>query len=397
VSRTLVVMEDYLVDRIEWEGQGEHELALPWHGVSVLDSDGSPLAGDPAELNGGAEREDGFRFLTYTARLEPLGVPARLAGDLERPTPVAMLAGWVVTSEPATWWTAVAPGAPGREARRMVLVRSAARCGSITAVWSWRGRVRSAELTPDTVRVLREDGSEHVHSAVGGGWRVESSVEPRVVELGAGAADDGSAAGSLVDSQRSLSDAPERRTARTLPGRFTLGAEHYRRSEESWEEAGRPTATVSLERSGDRLHVRVDVPRAARRFVDVGAENPLDNDPVAIHGDGVQLYVEAGTMTAGWLLVPVSGSTDVGWRVAEGWSDALPLDARWQASADGYVLSVVVTLSSGVREVGVDVIVNEIGLDRTRRRGQLVLSGAHGEFVYLRADRHDRDRLLRFV
>ena len=48
-------------------------------------------------------------------------------------------------------------------------------------------------------------------------------------------------------------------------------------------------------------------------------------------------------------------------------------------------------------EIGVDVLVNEIAAGRARRRGQLVLSGARGEFVYLRSDRHDRERLLRFA
>jgi hypothetical protein len=56
-----------------------------------------------------------------------------------------------------------------------------------------------------------------------------------------------------------------------------------------------------------------------------------------------------------------------------------------------------VALPSDAPDVGVDVLVNEIGPGRARRRGQLVLSGALGEFVYLRADRHDRERLLRFT
>jgi hypothetical protein len=34
---------------------------------------------------------------------------------------------------------------------------------------------------------------------------------------------------------------------------------------------------------------------------------------------------------------------------------------------------------------------------RRRRRGQLVLGGAPGEFVYLRGDREERDRLVRFT
>jgi hypothetical protein len=44
--------------------------------------------------------------------------------------------------------------------------------------------------------------------------------------------------------------------------------------------------------------------------------------------------------------------------------------------------------------IAFDVIVNDAAPGRTRRRGQLVLSGAHGEFVYLRGDRHDPDAML---
>ncbi len=46
-----------------------------------------------------------------------------------------------------------------------------------------------------------------------------------------------------------------------------------------------------------------------------------------------------------------------------------------------------------------DLIVNERPPERERRRGQLVLSGARGEFVYLRGDRHDllRSWVLRYA
>ncbi len=43
-----------------------------------------------------------------------------------------------------------------------------------------------------------------------------------------------------------------------------------------------------------------------------------------------------------------------------------------------------------------DLIVNEITADRERRRGQLVLSGADGEWIYLRGDRQDAPRALPF-
>ena len=46
--------------------------------------------------------------------------------------------------------------------------------------------------------------------------------------------------------------------------------------------------------------------------------------------------------------------------------------------------------------IELDVLVNETTAGRVRRRGQLVLSGADGEFVYLRGDRHEPERLLRF-
>ena len=394
VSRAVAVMKDYLVDRIEWEGQGEHELALPWHGVRPHEPDGSPLAGRPAALHGGDEREDGFRFLADTTQLEPR-VPMRLGADPERST--SALAGWVATSAPATWWAAVAPGPPGRAPQRITLVRMVARRGSITSVWSWRGAVRTVVFTADAVRVERMDGSGHVHAPRAGGWRIASSSNVGdAVELNTGAAT-GAATGTGATSSRAPIDAAKRPNPLSLPIRRTLGEEHYRRSEESWNEAGRPTATVSLEQQGDRLVVHVDVPRAERRFVAVDADNALDNDPAAIHGDGIQLYVEAGASAAGWLLVPVPDSGEVRRKVAEGWSDAFPMNAHWRPSAVGYALTAEVALPSDAPDVGVDVLVNEIGPGRARRRGQLVLSGALGEFVYLRADRHDRERLLRFT
>jgi hypothetical protein len=44
----------------------------------------------------------------------------------------------------------------------------------------------------------------------------------------------------------------------------------------------------------------------------------------------------------------------------------------------------------------VNVVVNEMSPDRERRRGQLVATGASGEWVYLRGDREDMRRMLAF-
>jgi hypothetical protein len=405
VQRTIVVVDDYLVDRVEWAGDEEHEIALPFHGVRLVAPDGVPVAGAPATIDGGDGREDGFAFLTDTARVNPAGAPARLASAADLGASTG-LHGWLSTSDRATWWRAVAPGAPGRLAQPLALVRCTAATGAITGVWSWRGAVRSAEIGDDAVTVTLADGTVHVHRSDDDGWlidldaqapdghHVESRQRRRIV-LGRGLA-------KTEPESSSASSAAPRERAETaeifrLPFRRELGAPHYRRSEQSWEEAGKPKSVVSLDQSGDRLTVRVHVPRAELHFVAIDAPNPLDNDPAAIHGDGVQLYVVAGGHAAGWLLAPIPGSTRVAHRRADGWSDALPLDASWQRTRDGYDLVASVTLPRGAKTADVDVLVNENAPGRTRRRGQLVLSGAQGEFVYLRADRHERERLLRFA
>jgi hypothetical protein len=147
----------------------------------------------------------------------------------------------------------------------------------------------------------------------------------------------------------------------------------------------------------DILSINVDVSNVHRCFVAVDEENPLDNESAAINGAGIQLYVVAGERTGGWLLVPVGGSRDVGVLAIEGWEKGLTVSARWQPTESGYSLVAEVALPAGTTEAALDVIVNETAPGRERRRGQLVLSGARGEFVYLRGDRHDVARLLRFT
>jgi hypothetical protein len=146
----------------------------------------------------------------------------------------------------------------------------------------------------------------------------------------------------------------------------------------------------------DTLAINVDVSHVHRCFVPVDAENPLDNEPAAINGAGVQLYAVAGVFKGGWLLVPDPGSRDVGVLAIEGWTQGLTVSARWQPTESGYAIAAAVALPAGTTEVSLDVIVNETAPGRERRRGQLVLSGARREFVYLRGDRHDVARLLRF-
>jgi hypothetical protein len=60
-------------------------------------------------------------------------------------------------------------------------------------------------------------------------------------------------------------------------------------------------------------------------------------------------------------------------------------------------LDAEVALPPDCTELALDLLVNETAPGRARRRGQLVLSGADGEFVYLRGDRHDPSRLPGFI
>jgi hypothetical protein len=393
VKRSVVVLDDYLVDALEWEADDEHEVALPFHGVRAIGADETRLPVLTAPIPGGTAREDGFSFLRETARVQ-LGEAAQitLRGEQSSDGQVRSLRGWIVTSGVPEVWSALAPGPPGAAEQPLVLVRVRGRRGSMIGVWSWSERVIEARISSDSIVVERADYTEHSLRRTATSWRIEvSGDDARILELGGVVAH---------EAMRSPSQAPHEATPPSplrLPARFELGAAHYRRSEATWDEAGRPTCSVSIEHASDGLIVTVDVPRAERRFVPIDAENPMDNDPAAIHGDGVQLYVDAGSRSAGWLLVPIPGSERVGVRIAEGWNAELEVDARWHPVGEGYQFVARVGLPPSATEVGVDVLVNEIAPGRVRRRGQLVLSGARGEFVYLRSDRHERSRLLRFA
>jgi hypothetical protein len=209
--------------------------------------------------------------------------------------------------------------------------------------------------------------------------------------------------GGLVDSQRTSVDSRKRtqatrKAAQALPYAATLGALHYRRSEQTWSEAGEPQAVVRIVADTARnLRLDIDVAPSHRLFAAPDAENPLDNEPAGINGDGVQLYVQARGRSSGWLLVPLPGSEDVTVHPIAGWSSDLAIVARWREIPSGWSLSAEIELPPGSTDVDLDVIVNEIAPGRARRRGQLVLSGADGEFIYLRGDRHDRERLLHFT
>jgi hypothetical protein len=133
-------------------------------------------------------------------------------------------------------------------------------------------------------------------------------------------------------------------------------------------------------------------------FAERLAHNPLDNERPDINSDGIQIHLadpDSATGVLTWLLVPEPGRDDV--RVTPPVYGP-PLAATWAPVRNGYVVRCALSLTpASIRDgFALDVIVNEISPDRLRRRGQLVLSGG-GEWIYLRGDRQQRERLLPFI
>ena len=397
VRRTLVVTDDYLIDRLEWEGEEPHELTLPIHGVDLVDGSGAPAERTPAPIAGGDGLEDGFSFLESTARVSPReSAPVRALAVRHTPSDArARLHGWVLAEPGTSWWSAAAPDVPTRTERvPLLLARHRGRSGRFVTVWSWKEAIADVELDRESVIVRYRDGRCDSHARTDQGWRIVSDERDARAELVL----EGFAEArpeTTADEEENVA-APPHPVA--LPAAYELREAHYRRSEASWRDAGEPGARVAIRMTERRaLAIRVTVEPSHRAFVAPGGTNPLDNEPAAINGDGVQLYLEYGDAGGGWLLVPVGGTRGVHAQPVSGWERGLAVQGTWEPTALGYQLDLRVPLPAGPEIVSLDVLVNESAPGRERRRGQLVLSGAHGEFVYLRGDRHHSRRLLRFT
>jgi hypothetical protein len=396
LRRALVMMPGYLVDELTWGADGDRELSLPIHGGSALDVDGgwrdAQLDADGASHLSGCQRLDGTLEGTVALRDDEGRAVAWFTGDA-----------------PVTWWRAMAPGAPGRPPQQLHLAQSRGRVGRLRAVWSWDGAVTDVVADGDALRVRTADGGEHRHARLGDGWRVDLTAggARSSIDL-AGVMRDAATPTPASDPSTTAVEPP----VLPLPARFELGEAHYRRSEQGWTEAGRPGATVRLGAEGDRLRIGVAVHQPIRIVVPAGAVNDMDNERPEINGDGIQLHLalvpRAPTgsrvvQLVGWLLLPPAAGAA---RVVplDRPAASVALDVAWSVGDDGYAVDAAIGLAALREATGVpddadllaDVIVNETAPGRERRRGQLVLSGARGEFVYLRGDRHDAARCLRF-
>jgi hypothetical protein len=412
-TRTVVVMPDYLIDELTWQAPGARFVDLPLHVDAVIA--GASSVGLPADLDGGQGVEDGFRFLRATARLATVDSNEVVRLRAERDGDSLEL--WIAGDAPLEIWRAIAPAAPGQGDARFLILRSPWASGAVRTVLSWGGSVTSVAAGAPIVVSTRE--GEHHHTRVPYGWNISIRVGDAraTIDLEGRTAPEGDVASapsaSLYTSdqlrrevagpmEEASEDADSLRAVvlrRDRPVRLRLGEESYRRSEDSWEDAGEPTAEIAFVNEDGALIIEVAVANVDKTFAVEGAENPLDNEKADVNGAGVQLYLRTENALAGYLIVPRAGSDQVSSRPIDGWGAGIPIDAIWTGTDDGYVVEVAIRdldLSSDVL-IEADVVVNEMPAGRARRRGQLVLSGGAGEFVYLRGDRHDPSRLIPFL
>jgi hypothetical protein len=391
-TRRLIVMPDYLIDELEWSGADVATIDLPFHVDPAPDP---PLRWQAARLPEPAESGGGFGFLHDVERMD-----TPRPGMFTVSVPGRSVRAWTHCDRPHEWYRAMAPGPPGGAERAFVFVRAAAQTGRMRTLWSWSPAVTAVKIDGEGCAV--ELGEErHVHQHVEGRWSITLNTQ------GARSSIDlegrvGQDTGDVSDAEAAVPAPPRHVLAPGRPFVMELGKRHYRRSEEPWEVAGAPEATLRVAASRASVDIDIDVHKRDPYFAPPRPENPLDNEDPDINSDGVQLYVYLpdSHAYASWILVPVAGSHDVRVRSRESAGSPLELAADWRLTAEGYRLRCM--LIRGARGLGVDrefmvnVVVNEMPSDRERRRGQLVATGGGEEWVYLRGDREDTRRMLAF-
>ncbi len=398
--RAVVTTAEYLVDLISWEAEDAHMVDIPFH----IPYDAAALSWHTGELAGSMDPSDGFQFLKEIEMANAGGGAVPLAlGEWQHMQGAALLPLLPVAAR-ATWWRARTPGPPppGRGKGSVLALRAWSSTGALASVWAWGARLKELEGTANRIAVhLEGHRRPDVHERRPAGWSVTrprtigfSRVELRGVRQSVSAASlqSGAASRATPNPVPLRGDQPFHRT---------MAVESYRRSEESWEEAGRPTATVDIHITDNQLVIDVVVRKQPLIFRVRDDDAQLDNEHPDIHRDGVQLHLLPGGASdqTAWLLVPEPNSGTVRVRRSAGASFSEPR-ATWDERPDGYAMRVSfpreVLSRSHDATFGLDVLVNETGPDRVRRRGQLVLSGGRNEWVYLRGDRQPVDRFLYF-
>jgi len=230
-------------DAAEVGGERQVAALVELRGIESARDDGARTAshplGDP--LDGGHGVEDGFDFIRHV-RVIAVGA-ARLV-EIAGGRGGRDVRAFVCADGASQWVRADAPGQPASETRAFHLVRCFGARGVIRSVWAWSSRVDAVRFSRERLEITL--GAErHVHQLTDRHWGMELTVAGArsgieltgwVVAAPASSDDDGTQAQAGQPSP----GRPPIRLRRSTPVVFELGAPHYRRSEETWEQAGRP-------------------------------------------------------------------------------------------------------------------------------------------------------------
>lgn len=467
VDRTVVVADGYLVDLLEWRrsaarGGAEahvpqasgHRLTLAIAGDASVQS---TAAWRPATTNGAGGLEDGFDFAQNVERTDLTGVVALNAHSTRAHAshgapPAHVATAWYASRGPLSLVRATVPGAPGRGPAQRHWLEVEGDEGCIAGVWNWNECDWPAvvadvvfDLAGAPVIVVRtNDGTRAEHRRAPHGWHIDlqagharSSIDLEGLRAIDGAeaiaASDISTdappgaqssrnnnivlvvhpqrikAAADADAHSSHSTGAEGGEPGTpIDGAWTgeLHEPHYVRTEQSWHEAGAPTAAIQLAAIADTVVIDVHARTGPVVCESAPRDNPLDNERDDVNADGLQLYFRAPAATSWGHAVLVVPSDPAAPRISlltpsssasDSFHDILPA-CRARIMPDGWAMRLVWRRAQlPIDDTGAlafDLIVNERSPDRERRRGQLVLSGGGG-FGYLRGDRQDSSHAIR--
>jgi hypothetical protein len=389
-QRALTVMAHLVIDELRWSSAAPARIELPTHARARVES---AATWSDATLDGGDGLEDGFSFARDAKR-------ARIdAGEIVRlvDTVSGATIAWITSSEPADWFTAVAPGAPGAGDQRFLLVRAHSAAGRIRSVWSPMSTVREVSSSDARLQITHADGTMSDYEWRDDGANVGTTrpgeSREHVVLSGFRGAERSSAAALAAPLSTAQPSTPH-----SLPFVRELGEPDYRMSEHSWADAGSPRAHVVINADDTELEVRVAVRKSTLHFrAPDDADPELDNEHPDIHSDGVQLHLwsDGWREPAAWLAIPERGFSRTRLRQSAGASGAPAVAVDSREIIGGYEIRFTVPRASLSSLIALDVLVNDMSPDRQRRRGQLVLSGAHGDRVYLRGDRQPLEHFIR--
>ena len=398
--RTVVVMSDYVVDELTWTSSRSVAVDVP---LQARLSDQGPTRWAPFNPETAQDamlsspKSCALKAATQAAVfLQPLPSPSAATRSADRPLFTCAL--WSDT--PATLWRAETIGPPAGLSHGLLSMRQTGTRGRSVRVISGPDAGASTFIGADSLSVglLSASGRADEHRRLTDGWLVESRTAAGTQTLvlrGLRAATEVRVLAAATAQEAPVSRRLQGPSGCVMP----LGEHNYRPTEESWHEAGSPTADIAIHaRTEGNLGLSISVSVRLSRppsFAKATEENPLDNELADVNSDGVQLHWRSAA-TGDWnSVIAVPDRANVRLTLVSGTLDGVM--ATWQETLGGYTVCFDLPWAGPAHDLVFDVIVNDCPSGRERRRGQLVLSGARGEFAYLRGARQSDAHALHVV